>query len=837
MINPSLQQIVDSNKKYFPTPLQEFMYLDKYSRWIPELKRREIWEETVARVIKFLFKNCRVSYTGNEWAEMETAMMRLDVMPSMRSLDDATPIPTPSGWRTVGNIRTGDVIFGSDGNPCTVLATQKFSDIQLFEIQFSDDARIVASGDHLWKVSTIEDRRYGRTRVVSTDEIMRNMYLSRGPNDKRCRYNYCIWNASPLNLPEAVLPLDPYILGMWLGDGFSHGGQFSCDSKDTELVSAYTAAGFNGHKVTANPHTWGTYNLEGVLRTMGLLDNKYVPDVYLRASIGQRLALLQGLMDTDGCTEDSGRSHFCNTNPRIIAASKEILASLGVKYIESFQRANENENLKPTWVLSFFTEMDVHRLPRKASNLRVVSSDRTEYRTITKISPIGKGNATCFEVNSPDNTYLAGRKMVVTHNCVQMAGPALERDNTGAYNCAFAAIDSLDSFGELLYILMQGTGIGYSVEDRYVSRLPRVKKQRRGKAPDKHVIPDSTEGWCNAFKLGLNTWFSGYDIEFDFSQIRPAGSILATKGGRASGPQPLKELLAFVRSTVLTRQGKKLSPLDCHDIACYCGFIVQVGGVRRAALISLSDFEDTEIAQCKNGEFWNRFPYRSMSNNSGVYEEKPSAVDFMEEWINLAKSGTGERGIFNRECAIPDRRKRMEFGMNPCGEIILRNNQYCNLSICVARENDSILTLAEKVRIATMFGTAQATLTHFPYLNPRWKKNCEEEMLLGVDITGQRDCRVLQTNTNAVLSYCRQTAIDMNKLLSERFGLNQSAAVTCVKPSGNSSQFLDCASGLHARYAPYYIRRVRVGAYTPVAKLLKDAGVPCFPETGQSTET
>ena len=382
---------------------------------------------------------------------------------------------------------------------------------------------------------------------------------------------------------------------------------------------------------------------------------------------------------------------------------------------------------------------------------------------------------------------------------------------------------------------MKGTGRGYSVEDRYTSRLPRIKKQKRMPA-DTHIIPDSTSGWCDALKLGLNTWFAGRDVVFDFSQIRPAGAVLQTKGGRASGPQPLKDLLAFVRATIIARQGRKLTALDCHDIACYCGFIVQVGGVRRAALISLSDFEDSDVAACKSGEFWNRFPYRSMSNNSAVYEERPSTVEFMEEWLNLAKSGTGERGIFNRECKVPDRRKRAEDGTNPCCEIILRNNQFCNLSICVARENDSILTLAEKVRVATMFGTAQATLTNFPYLNQRWKKNCEEEQLLGVDITGQRDCIALQERTESVLNYCRQTAIDTNKLLAERFGLNQSAAVTCIKPSGNSSQFLNCASGLHVRYAPYYIRRVRTGAYTPVAKLLRDSGVPCFPETGQSAE-
>ena len=422
--------------------------------------------------------------------------------------------------------------------------------------------------------------------------------------------------------------------------------------------------------------------------------------------------------------------------------------------------------------------------------------------------------------------------------CVQMAGPALERCNVGLYNCAYLAIDSVDSFAELLYILMQGTGCSFSVEDRYVSKLPKVKKQRRANGALKHTIPDTTEGWCDALKLGMHTWLTGGDIVFNYSVIRSAGSILKTKGGRSAGPQPLKDLLEFTRRTILSKQGKKLSTLDCHDIACYVGYIVQVGGVRRSAELSLSDLDDTELAECKNGEFWNRHPQRAMSNNSAVFEEKPSATEFMEEWLNLAKSGTGERGIFNRKCTIPRRRKPSEFGINPCAEILLRNRQFCNLSICVARPDDTFADLARKIRIATMFGTAQATMTHFPYLNPKWAENCKEEMLLGVDITGQRDCKLLQsTDTASILESLRDTAVEVNRALSERFGLNQSAAVTCVKPSGNSSQLLDCSSGLHVRYAPYYIRRVRTGAYTPVAKLLKDSGVPYFPETGQTEES
>ena len=420
---------------------------------------------------------------------------------------------------------------------------------------------------------------------------------------------------------------------------------------------------------------------------------------------------------------------------------------------------------------------------------------------------------------------------------IQMAGPALARCHVGVYNCATRAIDSIDAFAELLYILMQGTGCSFSVEDRFVSRLPRIKKQRR-EVPFPYIIEDTTEGWCDALKFGMQRWFDGRDIEYNYSRIRQAGARLVTKGGFASGPQPLRELLSFTRSTVLAKQGKKLSTLDCHDIACYIGSIVHVGGVRRSAELSMSDPEDMDVAKCKSGEFWKSHPHRSMANNSAVWEEKPSAVEFMEEWLNLAKSGTGERGIFNRQCKVPKRRKRAVFVPNPCGEIHLRaEGQFCNLSICVSRPDDTLADLERKVRIATMFGTLQSMLTRFNYIGPQFKENCEEERLLGVDITGQLDCILLQHATETVLSRSREVAVETNAELAKRFGINPSVAVTCVKPSGNSSVLLGCSSGLHPRYAPFYIRRVRTGSYTPVARLLKDSGVPCFPETSQDAAT
>ncbi len=412
---------------------------------------------------------------------------------------------------------------------------------------------------------------------------------------------------------------------------------------------------------------------------------------------------------------------------------------------------------------------------------------------------------------------------------VQMAGPALERCNVGAYNCAYLPLKDWRSFSELLYILMQGTGCGFSVEGQYVNQLPIIKKQSYH-CFEPSVIEDSTEGWCNAFMQGLEVWANGGDIEFDYSQIRPYGTPLKTKGGKASGPEPLQQLLDFARKLLLNHQGRRLSSLNVHDLACYCGSIVQVGGVRRAAEISLSDPKDEKMSRAKNGQFWLSAPERAMANNSAVYTKKPSMSDFIEEWTTIMNSGTGERGIFNRNAPIPSRRKReqwsdsagydggmedIQFGVNPCGEIILRPFQFCNLSIAVARPEDDIDTLSEKVKLATQFGIIQSLLTDFKYIRKDWKVNCEQERLLGVDITGQADCSLFWGETREyAYATLQAVAVAEAERLSTLLGIPMPAAVTCVKPSGNSSQLLNVAS-------------------SPVAKLLRSSGVPHHPEVGQ----
>lgn len=425
---------------------------------------------------------------------------------------------------------------------------------------------------------------------------------------------------------------------------------------------------------------------------------------------------------------------------------------------------------------------------------------------------------------------------------LQFAGPAARATQVAAYNCSFIAPQSFQDFAEILYVLMCGTGVGFSVERSTIAQLPAVLPQTE-QAPHAYTIPDNKEGWADALAFGLQTWFNGQDVIFDFSQLRPAGARLKTMGGKSAGPEPLRNLLNFTREIILKRQGEKLSSLDVHDIICKIGECVVSGGVRRSALISLSDLDDLELRAAKQGQFYRTEPQRMLANNSAVYLEKPSVGLFLEEWLALIRSGSGERGIFNRwatEQQLPERRRAQSpnyhgWGTNPCGEIILKSKQFCNLTEVVARETDTVDTLLRKVRIATIIGTYQATLTNFPYLSPAWRENCMTERLLGVSITGQWDCAVVRDPQ--VLQQLRAMALQVNQEYAQRFEIPASTCITCVKPSGTLSQLVNCASGMHPRYARYYIRRVRISATDALFKMLRDQGVPYHPEVGQDPKT
>jgi len=418
------------------------------------------------------------------------------------------------------------------------------------------------------------------------------------------------------------------------------------------------------------------------------------------------------------------------------------------------------------------------------------------------------------------------------------SGDACRKNNTTAFNCTFTNITKLKDFGEILFLLTCGSGVGFSVEDSQISKLPIIKPQTGNKL-DTFIVHDSREGWAEALVKGINVWFNGEDIDFDYSKVRPLGARLKTMGGRASGPEPLQNLLILTREIILNRQGRKLRTIDVHDIVTKIGEIVVAGGTRRSAQISLSDLEDDDMRYSKVGQFWEFAPHRSMANNSAIYKEKPTAITFMREWLSLMESGTGERGIFNRgsvALTMPERREyREDMGTNPCGEIILRSKQMCNLSEVIARAEDTQKTLEKKIRIATIIGTYQSMLTDFGYISKEWKNNCDEERLLGVSVTGQMDCPIFRNNPH-VMRNLRDIAIETNKEYAKRFKINPSTSVTAVKPSGTVSQLVNASSGIHTRYSNYYIRRVRINSTDPLFNLLKDVGVPYHPEVGQTEE-
>ena len=429
--------------------------------------------------------------------------------------------------------------------------------------------------------------------------------------------------------------------------------------------------------------------------------------------------------------------------------------------------------------------------------------------------------------------------------CLMAAGPALERDEIAGYNCSFVAIDSPKAFDEVMYVLMCGTGVGFSVERQFTNNLPTIAEEFH--ETDTTIrVKDSRIGWASSYRELISLLYSGRLPKWDVSNIRPAGARLKTFGGRASGPKPLEDLFNFTVHTFKKAAGRKLNSLECHDLVCKVADIVIVGGVRRSALISLSNLTDDRMRNAKNGEWWRTDVQRSLSNNSVAYTEKPDVGIFLKEWGTLYDSKSGERGIFNRVAATKkassNGRRDVEgfdYGTNPCGEIILRSKGLCNLSEVVIRENDTLISLKEKVRIATIVGTFQSTLTNFRYLRSEWKKNQEEERLLGVSMTGIMDHPILSQPTEETINWLtelREYAIKTNKEWAERLGIPVSAAITTVKPSGTVSQLVGCSSGIHPAYSEYYIRTVRMDNKDPLTLFFKSQGVPNEPDVTKPSD-
>ena len=449
----------------------------------------------------------------------------------------------------------------------------------------------------------------------------------------------------------------------------------------------------------------------------------------------------------------------------------------------------------------------------------------------------------------PSSTWLMLEESILSlevmpsMRALMSSGKALERENIAGYNCSYIPIDNPKAFDEVLYILMNGTGVGFSVERQYVSGLPTIPNREFEQTDDVISVADSKEGWARAFRDLISYLYTSRIPKVNVSKVRSAGSRLKTFGGRASGPQPLVNLFDFTIEKFRNAKGRKLTSMECHDIVCKIGEVVVVGGVRRSALISLSNLSDDRMRSAKTGEWYNLNPERSLANNSAVYTGRPDTGTFMKEWLSLYESKSGERGIFNRASAQEKARQNgrrdadMEFGTNPCSEIILRPNQFCNLTEVVVRAGDTVDTLKRKVKIATILGTIQATFTKFGYLRKRWQNNTEEERLLGVSLTGILDNYValpwvensrkeLINNLNTL----RSVAVQTNKDWSGKLGIPQSTAITCVKPSGTVSQLVDSSSGIHARHNPFYVRTVRGDNKDPLTQFMIASGIPNEPE-------
>ena len=485
-------------------------------------------------------------------------------------------------------------------------------------------------------------------------------------------------------------------------------------------------------------------------------------------------------------------------------------------HLSRYSRWLENENRRETWeetVNRYFKFFDVHL--KENTKCKLDKETREELRQA-----------------------ILNLEIMPSMRALMTAGEALERDNTAGYNCSYVAVNRVRAFDEILYILMCGTGVGFSVERQYTDKLPTIAEQFT-ETDTTIMVQDSKAGWAKSYKELVSLLIGGQIPKWDTSKVRPYGARLKVFGGRASGPRPLEDLFEFTIETFKTAAGRKLSSMECHDIVCKIAEVVVVGGVRRSALISLSNLTDEKMRDAKMGAWWEANPQRALANNSVCYNERPDIGTFMEEWVSLYKSKSGERGIFNRSAAqkqtakLGDRRDATyQFGTNPCSEIILRDRQFCNLTEVIVRADDTYESLMRKVKLATILGTFQASLTYFPYLSSDFTKNCEEEALLGVSLTGIMDNKLMYSKDglDVVLEELKRMGVTTNVEWSKKLGINPAAAVTCVKPSGTVSQLVDAASGIHARHSEYYIRTVRADRKDPLCQFMIDSGFPAEPD-------
>ncbi|MFV9505082.1 MAG: ATP cone domain-containing protein [Oscillochloridaceae bacterium umkhey_bin13] len=819
-IPEEVRQAFADSDQYFPTALQKFQFFDKYSRFNYDLGRRETWIETVDRSVAFLHELAGDRLPSETYQRVRRSILEMSAMPSMRMLAMAGPAARRNNM-AIYNCLSGD------------------------EKLLTRDQGVIALRDAVGSVVVLNQEREwtdAEVRCFGTQETV-EIELGRFKTRKRLRvtmnHNWVLADGTrvttqelqpgdeiPYMLAPRTVDTDSidYRLGLMHGIIYGDGSQIFTQERSLGYVirlcgdSRALLSYFTGYNVSYPPTYGGdpvVYMFDAFAKTHALKElpaETETPD-YL-------VGFIRGWFATDGYVSKIGQLLFA-TDDQGEAWLRRVGPTVGFDFgyhVMLPETTNFGVRQKQTRNLEIRRQSisaDDLLLTKHLRNYRQAASDRN-----WKFLGIIVGTERTEEV------YCA--TVPETHTFTLADGVL-----TG--NCSYQPVESIDSFVEALIISMSGCGVGFSVESRYVENFPRIKRQN-GLKPRTMVVEDSAEGWAEALRVGLETWFEGSDVRFDLSLLRSAGAPLRTKGGRASGPEPLRIMLDFVRSRILARQGSYLRPIDAHDIMCSVGNAAVSGGVRRTAMIALFDQDDDEMRLCKSGDFERENSQRWNANNSAVWPAGGlTQTEFVSHFLEMVESGRGEPGIFNREAANllkPARRQPALFGTNPCGEITLRPHQFCNLTAAVARHDDNFDALREKVEVATIIGTIQSLATFFPGLRPQWQQNCEEERLLGVDITGQMDSPLAQDA--GAKDRLRQLAIEVNRRTAQSLGINQSAAITCVKPSGNSSQLLNCSSGLHTRWAPYYIRNVRVAAHSPIYKVLRDAGVPMSPENGQS---
>lgn len=807
--------------KRLPTPYQEFIHLSRYSRWLDDKKRRETWSETVARYFDFftehLREKCGYEMEPSVRKELEDAVLDLKVMPSMRCL------------MTAGEALKRDHVAGY--NPVsgdTLVLTKEHGNVPIKNL--SGSTATVLNLDGRWTEAVF--RSYG-SQAISKVAMRLNSNTVREvectPNHRWILKNGTVKSTAELvagdQIPFASAPKPPIdedyrlgvIHGIVYGDGTATRTQKRVKGYHIRLCgdSRELLPWFEGYPVAHPP----SYNGDPVVMMYdGFASTHELKELPCAAETDSYLlGFIRGWIAADGSVSESSQVTICvdkNGADWLDLHSERIGFVVQSKY-KMQSETNYGLRRKDSYKVSFSRSSivaDDLLCSWKRKNFRELKS----HFVVKEIVPLPeKKEVFCAEV--PDtNTFVLSMGLV-----------------TG--NCSYAAIKKPIAFDEIMYILMCGTGAGFSPESRYAERLPVVASEFHD-TDTVIVVRDSKIGWCKAFKELISLLYTGHIPKWDVSKVRPAGARLKTFGGRASGPQPLVNLFEFCCRLFPKAAGRRLTPIEVHDIVCYIAKIVVVGGVRRSALISLSDLTDALMREAKTGDWYGGGnPQRALANNSAVYESRPPIGVFMDEWKSLYDSKSGERGIFNREAArnVVRRNGRRdpnhEWGTNPCSEIILRDCEFCNLSEAILRYEDNTDDIADKVRLATILGTWQSTLTDFRYLSAEWKRNCEEERLLGVSLTGIQDHPTMNQTYDIVgqmLSEYRQIAIDTNAEWAAKLKINPSAAITCVKPSGTVSQLVDCSSGIHTRWSPYYIRRVQASKLDPMTRFMIDRGFP-----------